>query len=268
MEIVDDVAPHAAHAAAATANATIAAAASENKRRDEAAALTASLRSAQRHGSSGDTTALPNSASYDALHATAAAVQLDANGEEIQKSATQIFNPVERIKRVFEKIWEDPYSVSFQEPVDITVYDDYLDIVEEPMCLKDIKRKLDNGEYSKYNQFTKFAQDMRKIWRNCKAYNLYKSQIWHSAHALGMMFDRLYQAWVISYSDGSLPLSDPLARPWELSCRGCLDEGEVFLCHMRCYVFAACVYFIFVHFCFEILRGWRSFNRLFPDYSK
>ena len=41
-----------------------------------------------------------------------------------------------------------------------------------------------------------------------------------------MMFDRLYQAWVVSYSDGSLPMTDPLARPWELSCRGCLDEGE------------------------------------------
>jgi len=50
-------------------------------------------------------------------------------------------------------------------------------VVEEPMCLKDIKKKLDNGEYSKYNQYTKFAQDMRKIWRNCKAYNLYKSQV-------------------------------------------------------------------------------------------
>ena len=137
MEIVDDVTPAASNAAAA-AVAAVAAAASENRKRDEAAALTASLRSAgssahlHRASSSSALSSgsggMPNSASYDALHATASVTNLDANGEEIQRSATQIFAPVERISRVFEKIWEDPYSISFQDPVDITVYDDYLDV--------------------------------------------------------------------------------------------------------------------------------------------
>lgn len=222
MEIVDDSAP--ATTASAAALAAVAAAASENRRKEDAAALAASKRSASSQSLS-NAAGLPTSASYDALHQQNAAA-LNANGEEVARSATQIFSPLERCRRVFEKIWEDPYSISFQDPVDIDVYNDYLEVVEEPICLKDIKRKLDAGEYSKYNQYTKFAQDMRKIWRNCKAYNLYKSQIWHSAHALGMMFDRLYQAWVVSYSDGSMPLSDPLARPWELSCRGCLEEGN------------------------------------------
>jgi hypothetical protein len=224
-EIVDADTP-AGTSGSASAQAAVAAAASENAKKEAGlsgnrSASYQSLSGAAKAGTDGAAGAngggMVTSTSFEAK---------DASGEEITRSATQIFNPTERIRRVFEKILEDPYSVSFQDPVDIDVYTDYLDIVEEPMCLKDIQRKLDGGEYSKYGQYTKFAQDMRKIWRNCKAYNLYKSQIWHSAHALGMMFERLYQAWVVAFSDGSVPLSDPLARPWEMSCRGCMEEGH------------------------------------------
>lgn len=218
-EIVDVETP--AGTIASVANtAAVAAAASENEKKDAVSGV-ANHRSASQQSLSNvsiNSGGLPSSNSFETLQIK--------DGEEITRSATQIFNPVERIRRVFEKIWEDPYSVSFQDPVDIDVYTDYLEVVEEPMSLKDIRKKLDAGEYSKYNQYTKFAQDMRKIWRNCKAYNLYKSQIWHSAHALGMMFERLYQAWVVAYSDGSMPMADPLARPWEMSCRGCMEEGH------------------------------------------
>jgi hypothetical protein len=214
-EIVDVDPPAGASASAASA-AAVAKVVSENAKKEAALSSHRSASAQSLNNSTGNA----SGTNIDQLLAK------DANGEEITRSATQIFNPVERIRRVFEKICEDPYAVSFQDPVDIEVYNDYLEVVEEPMCLQDIQKKLDAGEYSKYNQYTKFAQDMRKIWRNCKAYNLYKSQIWHSAHALGMMFERLYQAWVVSYSDGSMPLTDPLARPWEVSCRGCMEDGH------------------------------------------
>ena len=100
------------------------------------------------------------------------------------------------------------------------------DVIERPMCLRDVKNKLEAGDYSKYMQHTKFALDMRLIWRNCKLYNLYRSQIWYSAHALSMMFDRLFQGWVSSFSDGTIPISDPLGTPWETSCRHCLEETD------------------------------------------
>lgn len=160
--------------------------------------------------------------------------------EEVVASNNKIFQPIERCKRVLEKIWEDPYAVSFQDPVDATLYDDYLEVVEEPMCLKDVKQKLEAGEYSKYGLYTRFAVDMRKIWRNCKLYNLYKSQIWHSAHALSMMFERLYQAWVVSFADGSIPLTDPLGNPWESACRNCLEEVEILaaLFYLAVYIFS------------------------------
>jgi len=201
--------------------AVVAAAVTENNRKDNEL--------------EGENKTIPTSASSGTLHyrPDPRAGQVTVDGEQVKSSVTQIFQPIERCRRVLEKLYEDPYSSSFHDPVDVDEYTDYLEVVEEPMCFKDIRRKLDAGEYSKFGQYTKFAQDVRKIWRNCKLYNLYKSQIWHSAHCLGMMFERLYQAWVVSYSDGSMGLDDPVARPWELSCRGCLQEGdddEMMLC--------------------------------------
>ena len=57
-------------------------------------------------------------------------------------------------------------------------------------------------------------------------YNLYRSQIWYTAHALSMLFERLFQGWVTSFIDGSIPITDPLGQPWESSCRTCLYEGD------------------------------------------
>jgi hypothetical protein len=145
---------------------------------------------------------------------------------ETAKTPNQIFQPVERCRRVLDRIWEDFYSASFQDPVDTTVYEDYLDIIEEPICLSDIRQKLDNGEYSKYMAYKQFAQDVRKVWRNCKQYNDYHSSIWLCANYLSMYFERLYQSWVISFGDGTIPMSHSLARPWETSCRVCLKDDN------------------------------------------
>lgn len=154
--------------------------------------------------------------------------QEEAIGDEsmIAKSSFKVFGHVERCRMLLNRIWDDPYAASFRDPVDTTEYDDYLDVVDEPICLSDVKEKLENGEYSKYFQHMKFANDMRKIWRNCKIYNLYQSQIWYSAHALSLMFERLFQGWVVSYADGLIDIDDPVGRPWEPTCRVCLDDSN------------------------------------------
>ncbi len=61
------------------------------------------------------------------------------------QQAVLVFQPVERCRKVLEKLCEDPYSVSFLDPVDTATYNDYLDVVEEPMCLEDVRAKLDAG---------------------------------------------------------------------------------------------------------------------------
>jgi hypothetical protein len=158
-----------------------------------------------------------------ALPALITAPQVDEYGEEIILARTKVWQPLERCRKVLEKLWEDPYSSSFQHPVDTDLYDDYLDIVTTPMCLQDVLTKLEAGVYK--NQYiNKFANDMRLIWNNCKIYNLHKSQIWYCAHALSLQFERLFQAWVWSYSAGDVFLSEPVARPWEPFCRACLTE--------------------------------------------
>lgn len=145
---------------------------------------------------------------------------------------TQVWRPIERCRHVIERLWSDPYSVSFQQPVDTKEYDDYLDVVSEPMCLQWILDKLDKGEYKTWTT-SKFAGDVRLIWKNCKIYNLHKSQIWHCAHTLSLQFERLYQSWVLRFSDGLTPLMDPVSRPWEPSCPVCLrddNEEKTMLC--------------------------------------
>lgn len=131
-----------------------------------------------------------------------------------------------RCRHVLERLWDDPFSVSFIEEVDTETYDDYLEVIDTPMCLRNVKDKLEKGSYKGYNGYLRFKNDVQLVWRNCKLYNLYRSQIWYSAHALSMMFDRLFQGWVTSFSDGAILLKDPLGQPWEQSCRTCLYEGD------------------------------------------
>jgi hypothetical protein len=181
-----------------------------------------------------------SSASKSDLSAAAAAAaaaggvpsQAAPNDEVVVLARSKVWRPVERCRKVIEKIWADPYASSFHYPVDTEEYDDYLDVVSQPMCLQDVLNKIDNGEYKSFT-LQKFTHDVRLIWKNCKVYNLHKSQIWHCAHTLSLMFERLYQSWVLAFQDGTVSFDEPLGRPWENACRHCNKEDHeesVLLC--------------------------------------
>ena len=209
----------------------------------DAAAATAAAASA----TAGALSEAKSTGSLNALGEAEPEPKIDpVTGEVIQVtlSITAVFKPTDRCQRVLERIWDDPYASSFVDPVDTDLYEDYLDIVDEPMCLSEVKQRLEEGAYSKYGAHSLFAKDMRLIFQNCKAYNLFKSQIWHSAHCLQMLFERLYQGWVMSFSDGSIPMSELIGCPWEQTCRVCAvpeNEDKMILCdhcdsiyHMAC----------------------------------
>ncbi len=153
--------------------------------------------------------------------------------ETTVKTASQRFKHVERCRKVLEKISDDPYAHAFYDPVDTDAFPDYTEIVSQPMSLSEVEEKLNNGDYNKFGCYRDFANDMRLIWSNCKKYNLYKSQIWYSAHTLNMLFERLFQAWVTSFHQSHIDFDEPVGRPWESACRSCLREDnddKIILC--------------------------------------
>merc|ERR1711991_1010273 len=72
----------------------------------------------------------------------------------------------------------------------------------------------------------RFARDMRLIWKNAKAYNAPKTPVWNYAHILSLEFERLYEAWVVSFTPEESIFKSPLYRPWQHSCRSCCSEKK------------------------------------------
>lgn len=62
------------------------------------------------------------------------------------------------------------FAWPFYEPVDVSRLGlkDYLDIIKKPMDLGTVNRKLSNGEYASYEEFT---SDVTLIFQNCYKYN-------------------------------------------------------------------------------------------------
>jgi len=52
-----------------------------------------------------------------------------------------------RCRFVFNKIAQDEYAEWFYDPVDTSLYTDYLAMVQRPMCLAEIKAALESGAY-------------------------------------------------------------------------------------------------------------------------
>lgn len=73
------------------------------------------------------------------------------------------------IKELFDKKHAD-YAWPFYQPVDVEglKLDDYFDIVEHPMDLGTIKKKVDTGQYDSIDSF---ADDVRLVFSNCYKYN-------------------------------------------------------------------------------------------------
>lgn len=55
--------------------------------------------------------------------------------------------PMHRCRFLFNKIAEDEYAEWFYDPVDTSLYTDYLGIVQRPMCLAQVKAALESGAY-------------------------------------------------------------------------------------------------------------------------
>jgi hypothetical protein len=135
---------------------------------------------------------------------------------------TEMWQPIRRCQAVLDRLCNDPFATIFLEPVDTTVFTDYLDIVDSPMDLQTARKKL--GQTKNWQGPEVFARDVRKIWNNCKIYNQHGSQIWHVADYMSKLFERLYHAWVLDFRDRYQRWAAPTARPWEPTCRA--SDGQ------------------------------------------
>lgn len=89
--------------------------------------------------------------------------------------------------KLIEKIYTKNISVPFQKPVD-PVRDnviDYYDIIKEPICLDEVKKKLEDG---KYTSLTEWEKDVMLIWTNAITFNSRQSIIYLMAVDLQRWF--------------------------------------------------------------------------------
>eukprot|EP01114_Cavostelium_apophysatum_P008922 TRINITY_DN2195_c0_g1_i5.p1 TRINITY_DN2195_c0_g1~~TRINITY_DN2195_c0_g1_i5.p1 ORF type:complete len:648 (+),score=244.76 TRINITY_DN2195_c0_g1_i5:200-2143(+) len=83
------------------------------------------------------------------------------------------------------------YAPPFNQPVDPVKLGipDYLTVIKRPMDFSTIQDKIDNGEYSKPEEF---CVDMRLVFANAMLYNAPGSQIYNHAERLSRDFERKY----------------------------------------------------------------------------
>lgn len=79
--------------------------------------------------------------------------------ERAQKP-NEMWQPIRRCMKVLDRICEEGYSDIFKEPVDLNDFPDYEEIVETPMDLGTVRKKLKDKTYQMHEAF---ARDMRKV---------------------------------------------------------------------------------------------------------
>ena len=74
---------------------------------------------------------------------------------------TEVWQPIRRCRAVLDRLCDDSFSTIFLEPVDTTVYTDYLDVVDAAMDLSTVREKLKNTK--NYMGPEVFARDVRRV---------------------------------------------------------------------------------------------------------
>jgi hypothetical protein len=73
-----------------------------------------------------------------------------------------------KLDSVYLKLWRLPISKVFRLPVDPSHFPDYSSKILNPICLSDIKAKIDSWEYGSCSDMLK---DLKQMWSNAYLYN-------------------------------------------------------------------------------------------------
>lgn len=91
------------------------------------------------------------------------------------------------VKAIVKELFENDLTIPFRAPVDTKFAPGYTDIIEEPMDLGTIKKKLRANAYE--NNTAEAIRDIRLVWRNCMEYNAPGSEIYDTAEELAKNFE-------------------------------------------------------------------------------
>lgn len=109
--------------------------------------------------------------------------------------------PLKRMAKILNHLWNKPDSLPFREPVDwrgLELYD-YPDIIDKMMDLGTIKRRLERNQYSTAHQC---AEDIRLVWDNCMTYNADGSDFWLLAKSYSRRFEDRYRKVMAEFDVG------------------------------------------------------------------
>ena len=87
--------------------------------------------------------------------------------EKAQKP-NEVWQPIRRCQMVLNRLKGDGFATIFLEPVDLDEFPDYEDIIDQPMDLGTVDKKIKEKKYLAPEQF---ARDVRKV-RYCEGMNM------------------------------------------------------------------------------------------------
>ena len=98
-----------------------------------------------------------------------------------------------KLEEIVDNFLSRPDSGPFREPVDWKELElfDYPVIVQHPMDLGSVKRRLESSNY--YPNAATAARDIRLIFENCKTYNSEGSEFHLLAKSYARRFEDLYR---------------------------------------------------------------------------
>jgi len=92
---------------------------------------------------------------------------------------------LQKCKQLLEKIIKEENAWPFMDPVNKKEVPDYYEVVEHPMHLKKIKKKI---QQDLYNNPGEFMSDVLQVFANCRIYNDKKSEYYKIADELEDFF--------------------------------------------------------------------------------
>ena len=85
-----------------------------------------------------------------------------------------------RCLNLLDYLMEEEDAIYLNEPVDVKYFPSYLDVIDEPMDLGTIRKKLKKGGFSGPRgsvDLDALVTDLRLVWANCKKFNVPQSEV-------------------------------------------------------------------------------------------